>query len=398
MRYLHVVSSLDPRFGGVAEGVRQLCHAAIRLGHQVEVVSLDPPGTAWSEGFPCPLHALGPTTLGMYRFTPRLKPWLRENAGRFQAVIVDGLWQYNGFAVWQALHTSATPYFVFTHGMLDPWFKRRYPLKHLKKWLYWPWGEYRVLRDARGVLFTCEEERLQAGQSFPLYRAREIVVSYGTPGPPAGGDPVAQREAFLQAFPQLRNRRFLLCLGRIHPKKGCDLLIAAFARVARSHPDLDLVFAGPDPDGLRGELMAAAPDLDPARVVWTGMIGGDMKWGAFRAAEAFVLPSHQENFGIAVVEAMACGAPVLISNKVNIWREIEAGGAGLVEPDTEAGTTRLIERWLAMPDTARHAMAHAASAVFHGHFHIDIAVQRLHEALASDPLRGAPPRRRSLAA
>jgi glycosyltransferase involved in cell wall biosynthesis len=319
-----------------------------------------------------------------------LKPWLLDNATRFEAVIVDGLWQYNGFAVWQALRKTATPYFVFTHGMLDPWFKRRYPLKHLKKWLYWPWGQYRVLRDARGVLFTCEEERLQARQSFLLYRAHEIVVSYGTPGPPPGSDPSAQREAFLGAFPQLRNRRFLLSLGRIHPKKGCDLLIAAFARVARRHPDLNLVFAGPDPDGLREELMAKAPHFDHTRVVWTGMVSGDAKWGAFRAAEAFMLPSHQENFGIAVVEAMACGTPVLISDKVNIWREIEAGGAGLVEPDTETGATHLIERWLALPDTARHAMAHAATQVFRSHFHVDIAAQRLHEAIAGGALQSSP--------
>jgi glycosyltransferase involved in cell wall biosynthesis len=319
-----------------------------------------------------------------------LKPWLLDNATRFEAVIVDGLWQYNGFAVWQALRKTATPYFVFTHGMLDPWFKRRYPLKHLKKWLYWPWGQYRVLRDARGVLFTCEEERLQAKLSFPLYQAREIVVSYGTPGPPLGSDPDAQREAFLKAFPQLRNQRFLLCLSRIHPKKGCDLLIGAFNRVARREPDMNLVFAGPDPDSLREGLMAAASDLDPGRVIWTGMIVDDMKWGAFRAAEAFVLPSHQENFGIAVVEAMACGTPVLISDRVNIWREIVAGGAGLVEPDNEAGATQLIRRWLAMPDAARHSMAVAATEVFHRHFHIDIATQRLHEALAG-ALSGSPP-------
>ena len=70
----------------------------------------------------------------------------------------------------QGFHTPA--YFVFTHGMLDPWFKRTYPLKHLKKWLYWPWAEYRVLRDAQAVLFTCEEERILARQSFWLYKCK----------------------------------------------------------------------------------------------------------------------------------------------------------------------------------------------------------------------------------
>ena len=76
----------------------------------------------------------------------------------FDAVIINGLWQYHSFGAWRALRGTATPYYVFPHGMLDPWFKRSFPLKHLKKWLYWPWAEYRVLRDARAVIFTCEAE------------------------------------------------------------------------------------------------------------------------------------------------------------------------------------------------------------------------------------------------
>jgi glycosyltransferase involved in cell wall biosynthesis len=123
------------------------------------------------------------------------------------------------------------PYFVFTHGMLDPWFKRHYPLKHLKKWLYWPWGEYRVLRDARALMFTCEEERRLARESFWLYKANECVTNYGTARPE--GDSEKQREAFLSEFPELRGKRVLLFLGRIHEKKGCDILIQSFGDLAR---------------------------------------------------------------------------------------------------------------------------------------------------------------------
>ncbi|MEB0151131.1 glycosyltransferase, partial [Pseudomonas sp. CCC2.2] len=81
---------------------------------------------------------------------------------------------------WRALAKKKIPYFIFTHGMLDPWFKKNYPLKHLKKWLYWTWGEYRVLRDAKAVLFTCEEEKILARQSFWLYKANEVVTAFGT--------------------------------------------------------------------------------------------------------------------------------------------------------------------------------------------------------------------------
>ena len=113
------------------------------------------------------------------------------------------------------------------------------------------------------------------------------------------------------------------------------------------------------------------------RVTWTGMLDGDLKWGAFHSSEAFVLPSHQENFGIAVAEALACGVPVLISNQVNIWREIEQDRAGLIENDDLAGTIRLLERWLRLAADERTAMRHAATQCFASRFEITKAAEDL---------------------
>src|SRR5258708_12756609 len=106
-----------------------------------------------------------------------------------------GLWQPHILAVWQRFQKTAIPYFVFPHGMLDPWFKRTYPLKHLKKWLYWPWAEYRVLRDARAVCFTCEEERRLARQSFRLYQCSEQLLNY-RPSPPPHNPPAIKAPFF----------------------------------------------------------------------------------------------------------------------------------------------------------------------------------------------------------
>jgi len=379
MNFLQVISSADPAHGGPMEGIRQTSEVLAQMGHHTEVASSDDPALPWLRDFSLTVHALGPGKSG-YGYAPRMVPWLRENAARYDAVIVNGLWQYAGLAAWRALRGRETPYFVYTHGMLDPWFKRAYPLKHLKKSLYWPWGDYRVLRDAKAVLFTCEEEKLLARQSFGLYRANEVVVSYGTAGP--AGDAVAQRAAFLSRYPELRGKRLLLFLSRIHVKKGCDLLIEAFARVAGADPSLRLVMAGPDQTGWRPELERRAASLDvPDRITWAGMLTGDMKWGAFYAAEVFALPSHQENFGVAVAEALACSLPVLISNKVNIWREIIEDGAGLVAEDTEAGMTRLLQEWLALPPPARQEMARRARRCFEDRFEIQIAANNLLEAL-----------------
>ena len=188
LRILHCISSVNPAAGGPIEGLKQLAAANKRLGRQVEVVSLDAPEDPWVRDSPVPCHAMGPGHIGNYKYSPRLVPWLKANAHRYDMVIVNGIWQYHAFAAWQALHDSPTPYFVFTHGMLDPWFKREYPLKHLKKWLFWPWSEYRLLRDAAAVLFTCEDERQLARKSFWLYRCDEFVVSYGTSAPPSNID------------------------------------------------------------------------------------------------------------------------------------------------------------------------------------------------------------------
>ena len=239
MKIIHIISSVNPKGGGPIEGIRQLLHPLRSAGHEVDVACCDAPSSPWlSNTVHSKVYALGPSRSG-YAYTPRLLPWLQENVHRYDAVIVNGVWQYHSFAVWKTLKKSKTPYFVFTHGMLDPWFKHTYPLKHLKKWLYWPWAEYRVLRDARAVIFTCEEERQLARQSFWLYRANEVVTSYGTSSPPSNGDELAQR--FLDRHPHLHGKRIVLFLSRIHEKKGCDLLLDAFAQVATVDDRLHLL-------------------------------------------------------------------------------------------------------------------------------------------------------------
>jgi glycosyltransferase involved in cell wall biosynthesis len=139
-----------------------------------------------------------------------------------------------------------------------------------------------------------------------------------------------------------------------------------------------LVMAGPDQTGWVASLKESAQQLGVAeRIVWTGMVRGDLKWGAYYACEAFVLPSHQENFGIAVVEALACAKPVLISNKVNIWREIEQDGAGMVADDTYAGTCRLLEAWHALSDSAKQTMGQNAARSFQRRFNVDAMAESL---------------------
>ena len=377
LKILQLVHTLDPSVGGVAAAVLALSRGLARRGHKLDIVVLDDSASPWLVDIALPIHALG-AGLTSYRYSSKLLPWLKKQGRDYDRVIVNGIWQYLSFAAWRRYAGSSIPYYVFPHGMLDPWFKETFPLKHLKKWLYWPWAEYRVLRDAAAVIFTSEEERSQARKSFWLYRCREKVSPLGVEAPPISSN--AKLE-FLSRYPQLQNARIFLFLGRLHPKKGCDMLLEAFAQM-RSNDSISLILAGPDQVGWESDLRRQVTRLNLTnRVVFTGMLEGSMKQGAFANAEAFVLPSHQENFGISVVEALAASVPVLISNRVNIWREIEADRAGYVESDDLAGTTRLLQRWIDTAPAEREMIRQNARRCFEQRFEINRAVDSLLQIL-----------------
>jgi len=381
LKILQLVHTLDPSVGGVAAAVLALSRGLARRGHKLDIVVLDDSASPWLVDIALPIHALG-AGLTSYRYSSKLLPWLKKQGRDYDRVIVNGIWQYLSFAAWRRYAGSSIPYYVFPHGMLDPWFKETFPLKHLKKWLYWPWAEYRVLRDAAAVIFTSEEERSQARKSFWLYRCREKVSPLGVEAPPISSN--AKLE-FLSRYPQLQNARIFLFLGRLHPKKGCDMLLEAFAQM-RSNDSISLILAGPDQVGWESDLRRQVTRLNLTnRVVFTGMLEGSMKQGAFANAEAFVLPSHQENFGISVVEALAASVPVLISNRVNIWREIEADRAGYVESDDLAGTTRLLQNWIGTAPAEREMVRQNARRCFEQRFEVDRAVDSLLQIL-NEPL------------
>ena len=361
MRILHIVGSISPAAGGPTEAIRMLI-AHQPPGFTSEVVTLNDPAEPFLKTFQFKITALGSARTSWY--VPALTRWLRENRGRFDAAIVHGLWEYTGVAARSALH-GHIPYVVFTHGMLDPYFKRAFPMKHRKKWLYWQLAEFRILRDATRVLFTTEVEEKLAHKTFRRWRWKAMITALGTDPPPA--DTEKTLAAFHERLPELRGKRFLLFLGRIDPKKGCDLLIDAFGDHAANAKtsDLQLMMAGPDSCGWKSELETRVRIADiEDRVHWPGMLQGDLKWGALAACEAFVLTSHQENFGIAVVEALACGKPVLISEPINIAQDIAADGAGLVEADTLDGAVRLLERWTALSPQHRATMSEQARKTF----------------------------------
>lgn len=379
MRILHLIPSVDPNYGGPIEGLLK-SHLAFPPSEQEqrEIACLDPHDAAFLYDLPIKVHALGGASNGKgpigrfldhYRYSPSFAPWIKANASRFDTVIVHGLWNYTALAASQVLPAVAVPYFVFPHGMMDPWFRRRYPLKHIAKQLFWWIGEGRLLASANSVMFTCEEEKLKARGTYLGYNYTEAVVGFGTAAPP----PATPEDASLvmESIPGLEQAPFLLYLSRIHEKKGCDLLIEGFSRCAADLNELKLVIAGPGDPRLLRKLRTMIADRGMAgRILMPGPLFGAKKWAGMRCAEAFILPSHQENFGVVVAEALACGTPVLISDKVNIWREVETAKAGFVAPDTVIGVEQLLIRWLKTSRERRGEMATAASRLFEEMFNV----------------------------
>ena len=376
MRILRVIHSVHPDQGGPVEGLLRSAAYHAKAGHQTEVVSLD---AGPVQGFPLPLHPLGPG-LGRYGYTPRPAQWITAHADRFDACVIHGLWNHAVIGGGRAARASGLPYVVFTHGMLDPWFRRAAPLRHLAKQVIWWAAQAEVMEGAARVLFTSEGEARAARAAFAQTPIRPHVLPYGAARP-------SQREraegplAFAARVP-MPNRPYLLFMSRFHPKKGLDLLIPAFAQSAARHPGLQLVLAGPDPDGMTPSLRKLAQHSGiRRRVYFPGPLSGASKWGALMGADALCLPSHGENFGIVLAEAMACATPVLTTHAVNIAPRIAEAGAGLIEQDDASGITRLLHRWGALDPPRRAQMSAAAKRLHASDFTVERAAQALAQVL-----------------
>jgi len=389
-RVLHIVASMDPAGGGVAQAVQTIASGLRVEGFLNEAVSIDNPASGFLESdSDLTVHALGPGRFG-WGYSQRLRAWLESEGARFDFWIVHGLWLYPSYLAVSVAAKVGLPVHVYPHGMLDPWFQswQRRPFKTLRNIIYWHFLEAATVRWATSLLFTCEEERRLAATTFPRYQPKaEAVVGLGNADVPAV-DSITD-DAFVSLCPEVAERPYLLFLGRLHPKKGIDLLLQGWAEATRGLPPDSvplLIIAGPGKDSGYGRALRkqAGALLPPGACLFPGMISGEVKWAALRGAAAFVLFSHQENFGIAVVEALACETPVLISDKVNIWREIIDRRAGWVASDSVASVAGCLKKWLELSPEARDAARIQARTTFLEVFEAGQAARRLAKHLGGE--------------
>ncbi len=378
MKILRVVGSMDPRHGGVVEAINQAAQSFNNERHQMDVMCFDSLDSPWVKSNECyKIHAInkGKTS---YSFHFQYLIWLWKNAKNYDAVILDGLWLYLTWGGY-LLKLLKVPYCVFTHGMLDPYFNQD-KLKFIKKLPFWFMVERNVIAGASATIFTCKEESMLAKKSFPFYSATPKIATLGVEGNSKGQ--VVLADIFYKKCPDLKNKRFALFLSRINKKKGIDLLIGALAQLKGLPDDFVIAIAGPDSAGLKNKLIKQLEALGISQKVhWLGMLHGDLKWGAYHASEVFILPSHQENFGIVVAEALSTATPVLITNKVNIWREIEVAQAGIVENDDIQGVKGLLRKWLSLKVGDKKIMSQQALLCYENNFSIKSAASDLERVL-----------------
>lgn len=331
MRILQVVPGISPRFGGPSVALTGLARCLTSHGTDTTLLTTnaDPAGRldvplndrVIRDGAAYVFHnawRIG----GRWGLAPSLLKTLRRTVKTYDLVHIYWLYDFVSIAAAWAAIAAGVPFVVQPNGSLDPHLRKK---NWLLKQVYLATVGRPLLTRAAAVVFTSEQERVLA--SYGPKRL-EWVVPVGLDG--ASFAHLPPRGTFRSAFPAI-DGPFLLFVGRLSRQKGLDLLIGAFARLARQRPDLWLVLVGPDPDGYEAHLRALSERLGVNhRVVFIGMLTHELKLAAFIDAELFVLPSYAENFGAVITEALACGLPVVMSDQVNIHREIAAAGAATV--------------------------------------------------------------------
>jgi len=333
IRILHVIADLSPEHGGPSKVGLELCQALVRLGHAVSLYTTNADGRGVLD-VPTdqPMLADGVTVryfpIGRFRrwgFSGALGQALRSDIPDFDIVDIHSLYLFHTCMAAYYCRHSGVPYLIRPHGTLDPFLRRK---SRLKKAVYNFLIEKRNLDNAAAIHYTSQDEMDLAHAALRI-RAPGVVVPLGLNVAEYAAVPA--RGISRSRFPEIGGKFMVLFLGRLNFKKGLDLLAQAYGLIARQRPDIHLVIAGPAEEDYGRQVRAWLADEGVLeRVTFTGMLRGSDKLAAFAAADVFVLPSYTENFGLAVVEAMACGLPVIISNQVNIWREIARAKAGLI--------------------------------------------------------------------
>lgn len=328
---MHVIPSVGALRGGPSVLVRALASSLSQAGIETHIATTDDNGSGQLRvPLGVPKVEAGVTywyfrrQTRFYTFSWPLARWLARHIREFDVVHIHALFSFAALPAAFFARRQGVPYIVRPLGTLNEW-----GMKNRRPWLKrisFRFVESRILRNATLIHYTSEQERAEANK-LPLPPSLSEII----PNALSNDSPAYISGHFRAQHPELQGRRIVLFLSRLDTKKGLDLLLPAFAKVRQQLPDAVLVLAGDGERNFVNRLKTQADSLGiNAALFWAGFLSGASKWSALADADIFVLPSHSENFGIAVLEAMAVGTPVVVSDQVALHREILHAKAGLV--------------------------------------------------------------------
>ena len=343
MKVLLVINALGDVYGGISKVAIELSEVIGKLGISVDLVTtnangrvvVDEPLFTWIKKKEYRVQYFPYWDVFDYKFSPSLTFWLFQNASNYDLVHTHGIFSYPVLSAYWACNNSNTPYIVSPHGMLEPW---ALAYKSNKKKMYFSFLEKPALNKAAAIHMMASTEAANVRNlnlKVPLFTLPNGIhrIDFNSlPNP----------DIFYQRFPETRNKKLIIFLGRIDPKKGLDLLAKAFTKAHQVFPDTQLIVAGQDNTGF---LPIAQSYFEEAgcseAVTFTGMLTGEMKYAALAAANIYVAPSYSEGFSMSVLEGMASGLPCTITTGCNFPEAKDV--AKIVEIDAESIADALID-------------------------------------------------------
>lgn len=329
--WLHLCNGLDPvRDGGMVPSILGMTGALSRAGADVRIVT-PTPSRLDPDMIPPGLPIDGP------------EADMIEAIRKSEVLHIHGLWQGHGRRGAAVARKTGIPYVMTAHGMAEPWALRH---KRLKKLVYLALVESKNLRRA-----AC----LHALSRPEIGHLRTLAPGAPVCFVPNGVDPsffddLPDRAELEAEHPELKDKFVLLFYGRVHAKKGLDILAEALGALHNDFPDLHLLMAGKD-DGAWAPFANRLSELGLTdRVTYLGHVGGDQARKVWAAADAFILPSYSEGFSMAILEALACSLPTLFTTACHFPEAGQADAALIVDPQIDAVTQALRELLERSPD------------------------------------------------
>lgn len=351
MKILHITEDFAPKYGGIAHALKSLSTMQAKMNHEIAIVAATPSNdlaeTFKPENVNVEIIHKDVLSNIWNSHSVRLRSMLRKILFEFDIIHIHGIWHYPCFIAAKIARREKIPYIITPHGALEPWCLE---YKRFKKKIYYKLAQEKQLRDAAIIHAITRQEANNIGKLIP--RARVMVVPNGVDLPERLND--EEKKLYEHKYEYLSGKKTILFLGRIHPKKGLDILIRAYAIAKKAGIGHILVIAGPDEVGWKKTLRRIADEAGVEdSVFFIGFIEGKEKQYVLETADIFIMPSHSEGFSVAILEAMSFSKPVIITKGCN-FPEIEKEGAGIVVDPTEEEIAKAIIRMASDVELARY--------------------------------------------